>query len=41
MPVPVGTFAATTWATLAVTRSLAIGAPVELAARALTNGDRP
>lgn len=40
MPVSVGTFAATTRATLAVTRSLATGAPVELAARALPNGDR-
>ncbi len=41
MPVPVCTLVATTRATLAVTRSLATGAPVELAARALTNGDRP
>jgi hypothetical protein len=41
MPVPVGTLTATTRATLAVSRSLATGAPVELAARALTNGDRP
>jgi predicted dehydrogenase/threonine dehydrogenase-like Zn-dependent dehydrogenase len=41
MPVPVTSLAATTRATLAVQRSLASGAPVELAARAVTNGDRP
>ena len=41
MPVPVSSLAATTRATLAVQRSLAAGTPVELAAKALTNGDQP
>jgi predicted dehydrogenase/threonine dehydrogenase-like Zn-dependent dehydrogenase len=41
MPVPVTSLAATTRATLAVQRSLATGAPVELTARAVANGDRP
>jgi len=41
MPIQVESLIATTRATLAVHTSLATGAPVELAARALTNGDRP
>jgi predicted dehydrogenase/threonine dehydrogenase-like Zn-dependent dehydrogenase len=41
MPIPVSSLVATTRATLAVRRSLATGAAVELAAAALTNGHRP